>query len=267
MTFHRKLVASAALLCCSAVFAGPVLIINGASGTSETGTTTLITNNLKTLHEAAGNTVTIADDIPLDLSLYSQVWDIRFDNSFALTTSQQAEYLSFLQGGGGMFLMGENSSFMARNTSIFDFVSLLGGGSLGPDLIGGCDGTQTVNAPFTGAAPVTSINFNCSGVIASNGTGEWITERESGGGSGVAWGVGSLANATAGALTMVLDVNFMQGVGSEAEQNLTKNLIGYVGDQVDPPSNDVPEPGSFGLAGLALLGLAFSSRARKPRAG
>lgn len=265
MAFHRNLIASAALLCCSAAFAGPVLIINGSSGTSEPGTTSAITNNLKTLHEAVGNTVTISDGIPVNLSSYSQVWDIRFSNGFALTNAQQGDYLSFLQGGGGMFLMGENSSFMARNTSVFDFVSMAGGGTLGPNLIGGCDGTQTVNAPFSGPNTVTSINFNCSGVIADKGTGQWITERTSGGGSGVAWGVGSLGNATAGALTMILDVNFMMGTGSAAEQDLTKNLIGFVGNQVDP-GNTVPEPASFGLAGLALLGLAFSGRARKSRA-
>ena len=62
-----------------------ILIINGASGTSESGTTANITNSLKPLHEAVGNTVTISDGVPVDFSGYSQVWDIRFSNVFALS--------------------------------------------------------------------------------------------------------------------------------------------------------------------------------------
>lgn len=239
--------------------AGPIVIVTGSSGTSEPGTTSTITANLTTLHEAAGNTVTVSDEIPVDLSGFTQVWDIRFDNTFALTVDQQNQYLAFLQSGGGMFLMGENSFFMGRNTSIFDFVGLAGGGTLGPGLIGGCDGTQNVVPPFTGPNAVTTVPFQCSGVISSNGTGEWITERaDLSGGSGVAWGVGDLANASLGALTMILDVNFMQGPGfvSDAEQALTMNLIQFVQDEVEP----VPEPASLMLFGTGAAVLLYRRR-------
>jgi len=243
--------------------AGPIIIVSGSSGTSEPGTTSDIVANLTTLHEAVGNTVTVSSDIPADLAGFTQVWDIRFSDVFALTLADQAQYLTFLQDGGGMFLMGENSGFMQRNTSIFDFVALAGGGVLGPSLVGDCDGLQNVQSPFTGPNPVTDVDFACSGVIADNGTGEWITVRSNlTGGSGVAWGVGDLANAPAGALTMVLDVNFMQNQPFaqdwEDMQDLTKNLISFVGEEVEPTA--VPEPTSMLLFGTGIAVAAARRR-------
>lgn len=249
MQFKPLLVAIAAAAACAAAQAGPILIVNGISSTSEVDTTNNITNNLKALHEAVGNVVTVVDGVPVDLSPYQQVWDIRF--FAALTGGVQSQYVSFLQNGGGIFVMGENDGFMTRNTSLFNFIGAAGGGTLGPNFIGGCDGPQNVIGPFQGPNPVTSVNYACAGVVASKGTGDWITERATGGGSGVAWGKGDLTNAANGALTVIFDVNFMEGTRGVAQQNLTKNLIGFVGDQVG-----VPIPGTLALAvlGLAAMG-------------
>ncbi len=238
--------------------AGPILIINGSSGTSEPNTTTMITNNLEALHIAAGNTVTIFDGVPVDLSPFSQVWDIRFSNNLAITESQESQFLSYLQSGGGMFVMGENGGFMTRNNSVLGLIDAAGGGLLSYT---GSSSAQTVNAPFGGPNPVTSVNFAAPGGVGGPGIGQCITEDDSGRCAGVAFGLGTLNNASNGALTAIFDVNFMQGSRGVDQQNLLKNLIGFVGEAVDPPNpNPVPEPSILVLFVIGLLSLSFRFR-------
>lgn len=237
-------------------YAGNILIVNGSVGTSEPGTTAAITLNLKTLHEAVGNTVTVSSGIPADFLPYSQIWDIRFSNTFAITADERADYIAFLAGGGGMFVMGENSGFASRNDSIFALINEAGGGDLEFVTPGS---TQDVVGPFTGPNAVVEINYAAPGGVSSKGTGDWITKvngMEQG--TGVAWGLGDLANAPLGALTVIFDVNFMQNqYDLPNSQNLTKNLIGFVQDQVDPPGpKPVPDSGAtVALLGLGLMGL------------
>ena len=240
--------------------AGNILIINGLSGTSEVGTTNSITTQLQTLHEAVGNVVTVSDANPGDYSGFAQIWDIRFSNNFALSTSEQDAYVNYLAGGGGMFVMGENSSFMARNNSVLSLISSAGGGSLSfvtPS------STQTVIAPFTGPNAVTTIGYSAPGGVSSNGTGEWITVDAAGNGTGVAWGVGDLANAQLGALTVIFDVNFMQTTAPFNSVQLTKNLIGFIGDQVDPPVGGIPEPATWAMLILGFGFVGFAARRRR----
>jgi hypothetical protein len=234
--------------------AGPIAIINGLTTTSETGTTNSITTQLTTLHQNVGNSVTVFDLLPTDLSLYDQVWDIRFSNASALSIVEQTDYLSYLQSGGGMFLMGENSNFTTRNDSIFSLINSAGGGDLA---FGNVSSTQTVNGQFTGPNAVTSITYLAPGGANGNGSGDWITNSGSTG-TGIAWGVGDLTNATAGALTTIFDVNFMQTTADVNSQNLTKNLIGFISTQVnpDPTPTSVSEPSTLAILGLSLMGLA-----------
>jgi hypothetical protein len=244
----------------TAAHAGPVLIINGLSTTSEVGTTNSITTQLSTLHTAVGNVVTVVDSVPVDLTPYAQVWDIRFSNSSPITSPVETQYVSYLAGGGGMFVMGENGGFTTRNNSVLSLIAAAGGGSLAFTVPAS---TQTVFAPFTGPNAVSSVTFNAPGGVTSFGTGQWITSPGAGSGTGVAWGVGDLANATAGALTVIFDVNFMQTDAAASSQDLTKNLIGFVGNQVDPPvNNGVPEPATWAMmiGGFALVGASMRRR-------
>ena len=121
----KSIVAVAALAAAASASAGEILIVSGLSGSSEISTTTEVLDNLKSLHTAVGNNVTVSDLLPADLSGFKQVWDIRFDQ--ALNAAAQSEYTSFLQAGGGLFLMGENAGFMSRNDSILSLISSLGG--------------------------------------------------------------------------------------------------------------------------------------------
>ena len=240
--------------------AGTVLIVNGSAGTSEPNTTASITTQLSTLHTEAGNVVTVSSDVPDNFASYDQVWDIRFSNVFALSAELISQYVSYLAGGGGMFVMGENSSFADRNNSIFSLISAAGGGDLGFTNV---SSTQTVVDPFTGPNPVSQITYSAPGGINGTGSGEWITTNGAGAGTGVAWGVGDLSNAQAGALTTILDVNFMQTNASAESQALTRNLIGFVGAQVDPPVNGaVPEPSTWALLLLGFFGIGGMMRRR-----
>lgn len=265
MSRMKSLLAAAAFVVMPALASAQnILIINGSSGTSEPNTTANITNNLKALHEAVGNIVTISDNIPASFAGFSQIWDIRFSNVFALTSDQQTQYLTYLQGGGRVFMMGENNGFSTRNGTIFSLIAAAGGGNLGNGGAGTCpNDNQTVQGAFQGPNTVTTIQYACAGAFNGTGTGQWISNAGSIG-AGVAWTIGTLANATAGALTSILDVNFMEGNRTVEMQNLTKNLIGFVNNPPPPPGQDiVPEPSTYLLLGTGFVALAGVARRRR----
>ena len=110
---------------------------------------------------------------------------------------------------------------------------------------------------------MTQVNYAASGCFQNHGTGEWITSRaDLSLGSGIAFGVGDLPNALAGALTTILDVNFMMNqFDLPNSQNLTRNLINFVGEQVEPPAC-VPEPGVLLLLGAATIAAGVAGRRR-----
>lgn len=243
--------AIAAVSLATAANAGNILIVNGAGETSEPSTTASITQQISQLHIAVGNTVTVVDTTPLSLAGYQQVWDVRFSNSSPIDAPLQAEYVNYLASGGGIFAMGENAFFGTRNESVISLIAAAGGGLLTYIVPGD---SQTVIAPFTGPNAVSTLQYSVAGGLTTAGTGQFITSNASGG-SGVAFGVGTLANAQAGALTAIFDVNFLQTDANFESQQLAKNLIGFIGGQVDP-GGTVPEPATWALliTGFGLVG-------------
>lgn len=250
-----------AAICISMLGATPasaaaILIVNGSSNTSEPSTTASITTQLSSLHTAVGNTVTVVDTIPVQLTGFAQVWDLRFSNSSALSSDSIAQYVGYLQGGGGMFVMGENAGFATRNNSILSLVEAAGGGTLSFAVPGD---TQTVYSPFTSGG-LSSVTFSAAGGVDGFGSGQWISSNDPGtAGSGVAWGVGTLTNAPAGALTVMFDVNFLQTNANPSNQALARNLVQFVGSEVGA----VPEPGTWAMMLLGFGAIGFSMRRRR----
>lgn len=209
----------------SVSWAASVLIINGTSTTSEPGTTASITTNLTSLLVAAGHTVTVSDPVPGSLAGFAQVWDIRFANAAPLTAGNITLYVSYMAGGGKMFVMGENSFFGTRNTSVLALITSAGGGTL---TFTTPASTETVNPPFNSPNAVSTVTYCAPGGTTGFGTGQFITSS-GGSGAGVGFAVGTLVNALAGSLAVIFDVNFMQNTCNPPnDQNLVRNLIGFV---------------------------------------
>ena len=238
-----------------AAFAANILIVNGTSTTTESGTTSDITTSLQT-ECAAGNTFTVSDTRPGSLDVYDQIWDLRFSNTSPLDSGDQLAYLAFLQSGKRMFVMGENGSFTTRNDSISAFVTAVGGGTL---TFSAPSSTQTVNPPFNAPAAVSSITYDAPGGVTSPGTGAYAT-TDGTNGTAVAWATGTLGNAPTGSLATVFDVNFMQSGAGADSLNFLRNLCGFVatgGEPVTPKA--VPTLSVYGLAGTSLALALFGA--------
>lgn len=239
----------------NAAYADNILIVNGASLTSEAGTTANITATLDGLLQSQGHTTTISDPVPADLSPFDQVWDIRFANASPISAGEEAQFLAFLQGGGNMFVMGENSGFGTRNNSVLSLIQAAGGGTLSfvtPN------STQNVNPPANIPNAITTITYcapgGATGGGVTAGNGIFLTDDGVVGGTAIGFATGTLTNAPAGSLSIVFDVNFMEPCGPNNYEFL-ENLTGYVSEGGNPtPASPVAAPVMSPPALLLLAG-------------
>jgi hypothetical protein len=270
-----KLILAASILVsvASQVFASSILIVNG-DGQPEVA---MNSTNVSSLETGLGNTVTFASTVPGGLAGYTAVFDLRFDNFYALTSADVTSYDNYLIGGGSLYLTGENGNFAQRNNSIFSLINGLGGGTF--SFVPGCAGfatdtqIQAATAPFNGPNPVaTGPLYNCEGNFNNPGTGQFVTTvapfyaqgKNSGHpfGAGVAFAPGTLPGAPDGRLVSVLDSDFMIDLPlfypgdsrAIASQDLVENLVDYVnlGGTTSPVPQPTPEPGSAVLVAAAL---------------
>lgn len=239
-------IAASLVVASGAALADNVLIINGASNTSEPSTTDSITRNWVPTC-GTGHTVTVVDTPPASLAGYQQIWDLRFSNSSPLTPADQAAYQAFLQGGGHMFVMGENASFMTRNDSVTQFVASTGGGTLA--FVSPGDAQDVIGAPFNNGG-LNAIVYGAAGGVTSSGSGVFATSNARGG-TAVAWSTGTLGNAPAGSLAVVFDVNFMQDGAPADQHQFFQNLCSFV--QTGGNTEAIPTNSPWGLLGLAAL--------------
>jgi hypothetical protein len=255
------------------VQAANVLVVAGTTLLAQTAGTVL-SGELT----SAGNTVTVVNTgVPASLAGYTQIYDVRYDNSPAFTAGEMTQYLAFLNAAPNntIFMMGENISFNARNTPILQFITLAGGGTIATPA-STSTASETVASQFTAPNSISTVKFAACGLVTSAGTGAFASS-ESGGGCSIFFGLGALQNATQGALVVVFDVNFIANApngGAVNEVFFRKNLEAFVSSPpVAPPPPAPPSaPTPAGAPtlsewGMALLagGLIFVA-ARKLRA-
>ncbi|HXJ42545.1 MAG TPA: hypothetical protein VNH18_24915, partial [Bryobacteraceae bacterium] len=81
----------------STAHAANVLIVAGTNGLAQTAANVIAADLL-------GNTITIVNTaLPGDILTpgYTQIYDVRYDNSPALSVGEQAQYLAYLQAAPG----------------------------------------------------------------------------------------------------------------------------------------------------------------------
>jgi hypothetical protein len=185
---------------------------------------------------AQGYTPTTANtyaSLPADLSSYGQIWDINVvitGGGTVLTNTEKTKYTNYLQQGGALFLMGENSggtdsAWDARNISLSSFITEIGGGTVSTNLNEpGVLLFLTVAPEFRIANSDPTTYINAAGQYTSIGTGTRITVEQ---GAAVCWKTGSLSNAPNGAIVSVLDINFLTAMNQEPyfEVSFVDNLI------------------------------------------
>jgi hypothetical protein len=203
----------------------------------------------------AGYTVTTNTGVPGgSLAGYKQVWDIRYNFTTPLSGSDISAYVTYLAGGGALFAMGENTSFLVRDTSIVALITAAGGGvtTLG---LANSQNLQTVEFPFTGPVTLPTITYAAVGGYKAIGNGRLVTVDSSGSAGAIVFPPGALSNAAPGTLISVLDVNFLTP-GTGSSQPFTDNLIAYLAAPSAIPLAGSPAPSSVTLI---LIGLAAIS--------
>jgi hypothetical protein len=203
----------------------------------------LALNSISAREIELGKSVTVLTyaNLPPSLSSYSHIWDIDFITD--QLPSVYTKYTTYLQGGGAIFILGENNNsvFTARNNSLATFISSVGGGSITfdpnfPSVFAPCKMDnqfllENSNSPvgFDAVGRFTSIgsgtNITTTTAVITNGI---YTYPIGTGGNSVVWKTGSLTNAPKGAIVSVLDVNIWENYtagapwyGSEFMKNVS----------------------------------------------
>lgn len=163
----------------------------------------------------------------LNLSEYSQIWDIGYASPYETNPNNPTSKLnSYLQSGGAMFILGENSGFGVRDDAIDIFLTNLGGGNITRS---STDYNYvvytTLLSEFRLANSSSSLAFSRPGafIAIGNGTAMTVPFGAEQAYVSVMWKTGSLTGAPTGSVISVLDINFL--VGSNLNNNFIDNLI------------------------------------------
>jgi len=177
-------------------------------------------SNMGGKFNAAGISGWYTTGVPDSTCLYAQIWDIRYDS--LLSRSDIAKYTSYLQCGGSLVLIGENTGFIARNNSLSSLVTSLGNDGI---TFVSASNTQQVLPPFTGPDTVSSVNFLAGAGTQDPGKASFVTKDANGVGMSFVFWPGTLPAAPAGRLFLICDINFMETSANAASQTFVQNII------------------------------------------
>ena len=159
-------------------------------------------------------------NLPADLSIYGHLWDIGYASPYIGNDNNPTTKLfQYLQGGGAMCLLGENSLFGARDDAIDTFVNYCGGGTVLRSFTDyNYSVVATVEPEFLLANNNNSVTFSRPGTFTNKGTGTAMSTAFVGTEyPAVCWKTGSLTNAPLGAITAVLDINIFNGITAQPD--------------------------------------------------
>jgi hypothetical protein len=170
----------------------------------------------------------------LDLAIYSQIWDLGYASPYTTNPNNPIRRLTqYLQGGGSMFILGENSAFQPRDNAIGTFIEGLGGGS---GIVEGSEDynysrTLTLKSQFFINNSNSQVAFARPGVFTNIGNGTVMTEQAFPVTGelyypAVVWTAGNLTGAPNGTVMSILDLNFIVGVFQNFD--FIDNVIGIL---------------------------------------
>lgn len=146
---------------------------------------------------------------------YAHIWDIGYASPYTTNPNDPTNSLyTYLQSGGSMFILGENSNFGVRDNAIDDFITNLGGGNIVRSTTDYSRSSieVTVNSKFLLANSNNKVTFARPGTFMSIGNGTAMSVPfVNGEYVAVMWETGSLSGASAGAIISVLDLNVFVG--------------------------------------------------------
>jgi len=197
--------------------------------------------------EDASHTVTSVNitsaSFPTDTSSYEQIYDIRYSNSYTMTSSLQTHYKALLARGGTLYLQTEHTSFGTRNNSVIDFIEdELGGGTI---TYGSSNAGNSINTHNSSESWLSSfsgtLTFVAAGKLSAIGNGTWIAKDSSGNIVAAVWYGSQLSSSYSGKVIVVTDINYASH--SSYYTNTNKNWMNAMRTMLASTYNTTPTSG------------------------